>query len=85
MWCIHTELVYSAGSELGLGALSCFFLFLARDRSCLIPTKCAVSGGRGMEPVFQIRDLRAKFSSAGVGGRLKESKLVPAGMFSSSY
>lgn len=32
--CTHTEPGYSAGSELGLGALSCSFLFLARDGSC---------------------------------------------------
>lgn len=82
MWCVHTQ---SLGTQL---ALSWGWEHLAAPSSFWLETeaaftKCPDSGGRGMAPGFQVRDLRAKFFSVGVGGQLKGPKLVPAGMFSS--
>lgn len=78
---LGTQLTLSWGWEL-LAASSSLWL---ETGVAFIPTKCPDSGGRGMVPVFLVRDLRAKFSSAGVGGPLKEPKLVPAGMFPCCY
>lgn len=77
---LGTQLALSWGWE-RLAVLSSLWL---ETGVAFIPTKCPDSGGRGMLPVFLVRDLRAKFSSAGVGGRGKEPTLVPADMFSCS-
>lgn len=78
---LGTQLALSWGWEL-LAASSSFWL---ETGVAFIPTKCPDSGGQGTVPIFLVRDLRAKFFSAGVGGPLKEQKLVPADMFTCSY
>lgn len=70
---LGTQLVLSWGWEL-LAASSSFWL---ETGVAFIPTKCPDSGERGTVPVFLVRDLRAKFFSAGVGGTIKGAKASP--------